>query len=123
MEYFIDYVTVGKNIRKARRAKGWTQAKLAIAVECSTPHMTNIENGKAPISLPLLFHVVTVLDASMDEILGISPNSNEVKEPSAESQMREIWSTLSYSDARLCQQACVDFCKIFARHFTPATKR
>lgn len=122
MEYFIDYTAIGKNIRKARRAKGWTQARLATAVDCTTPHMTNIENANTKLSLAMLVSVAQALEVSTDELIGLPSNPKSDKEPSAESQLREIWSALSYSDAKLCQQACVDFCKVFARHFPPATK-
>lgn len=123
MEYFIDYTTIGKNIRKARRAKGWTQAQLAAAVDCTTPHMTNVENANTKLSLAMLVSVAQALGVSTDELIGVSPNAKGDGEPSAESQLREIWSALSYSDAKLCQQACVDFCKVFSRHFPPAARR
>lgn len=122
MEHVPDYVTIGKNIRIARRAKGWTQARLADAAGCTPTNMTNIENAKTKLSLAMLIGIVESLGVSADEIIGISPDSKTDNAPSAESQLREIWSSLSYGDARICQQACVDFCKMFARHFPPATR-
>lgn len=122
MEHFIDYMMIGRNIRAARRAKGWTQAQLAEAVGCTTPNMTNVENAKTKLSLKMLISIVEALGISADEIIGTPVNTKTDDPMSPESQLKEIWSKLSYSDARLCQQACVDFCKIFARRFPAKTK-
>jgi transcriptional regulator with XRE-family HTH domain len=117
MEHFADYAEIGKNIRIARRAKGWTQAQLAEAVTCSTANITNIENANTKLSLNMLIRLVQVLEVSADQIIGIPTLSDTSGLATTEKQLREIWSSLSFGDAQICQQACVDFCKLFSQHF------
>ncbi len=117
MERFIDYTVIGKNIRIARRSKGWTQAQLAEAVTCSTANITNIENAKTKLSLNMLIRLIQVLEVSADQIIGVPAHSDTSGLAATEKQLREIWSGLSYGDAQICQQACVDFCKVFSQHF------
>lgn len=39
-------VSVGRRIRKARKAKGWTQEQLASAARIPQPHVCRLEQGK-----------------------------------------------------------------------------
>ena len=65
----LDYVKIGQNIRKYRRAAGLSQEQLAERVWISTTHMSHIETGSTKLSLPVLVDLANVLHVSVDEIL------------------------------------------------------
>jgi len=117
MECFVDYVSVGKKIRQARKAKRWTQAKLAEEVGCSTANITNVEKANTKLSLNMLVRIIDVLSLSADEILGSKRAPSASALSPAEAQIREIWSGLSPKDAQCCQEACADFCAAFSKRF------
>lgn len=115
MECYIDYVFIGKKIRRARKSKLWTQARLAEEIGCSTANITNIEKAKTMLSLNMLVRIIDVLELSADEILGRRQAPDTEGILSAEAQIQEIWKELSYEDAQFCRQLCVDFCTAFSR--------
>lgn len=41
----MDYISVGKRIKNARKQIGYTQAELAEHLGCSIQHISHIENG------------------------------------------------------------------------------
>jgi transcriptional regulator with XRE-family HTH domain len=65
----IDYKLIGKNIRSYRKKKGITQEQLAELTELSTNHISHVEIGSTPISLPALISICEVLDITADQIL------------------------------------------------------
>ncbi len=69
MQTEIDYKELGKNIKKIRQSKGFTQDKLAEIVGCNTSHISNIENNYTKVSLNLLFAIANALNTSIDYIL------------------------------------------------------
>ena len=64
-----NYVFVGKNIRKYRKQKGWTQRQLAEATHYSKQFISNIENNAhQTFSLGTLWKIALVLDVDMSEL-------------------------------------------------------
>jgi len=53
--------SISRALRKARRAKDYSQVYLAEKLGISQKHLSNIENGKSPISMPLLVDLCRVL--------------------------------------------------------------
>ena len=63
------YDFVGKNIRKYRKQKGWTQRQLAEATHYSKQLISNIENNAhQTFSLGTLWKIALVLDVDMSEL-------------------------------------------------------
>lgn len=60
--------TLGKNLKKYREKKGWSQAKLAEKIGFSTENVCRIENGKRYISLKKLFELTEILDVDIIEL-------------------------------------------------------
>lgn len=65
----IDYVAVGKRIRKRRRELRMSQERLSELIDVSIPHMSNIENGKTKFSLQVLLDLSNALDTTPDMLL------------------------------------------------------
>ncbi len=62
---------IARNIRKYRRAKGFTQEQLALYTELSYDFIRRIEtgNGKFGFSVDTLYKVATVLEVSVDDLM------------------------------------------------------
>lgn len=65
----IDYVAVGKRIKKARKASGLTQEKLAELTGLSTAHIGEVEVATNEPSLQALVDIADVLHTSVDNFL------------------------------------------------------
>ena len=65
----MDYIKIGQRIRKARKAKGYSQEQLAETVDISVPHMSHIETGSTKLSLPVLVDIAAALEVSTDALL------------------------------------------------------
>ncbi len=62
--------TVIKNIRKYRKAKGYTQEQLALMAEISYDFMRKIETGKSGFSVQTLYKLSVVLETGVDLLMG-----------------------------------------------------
>lgn len=65
----IDYVSIGKRIRKNRLDRGITQEALAERVHISIPHVSRIENGSSSPSLQTLVDICNALDITIDSLM------------------------------------------------------
>lgn len=65
----MDYYQIGQQIRKARKACGYSQEELAEKVDISTTHMSHIETGNTKLSLPVLVRIAEVLEVRTDDLL------------------------------------------------------
>ena len=65
----MDYIKIGQNIRKFRKAHGLSQEELAEKVNISTTHMSHIETGSTKLSLPVLCDLSKALQVSTDDII------------------------------------------------------
>lgn len=64
---------VGAALRQARLARGLSLRGLAVAAGISASQLSQIETGKSQPSVSTLYALVTHLNASLDELLGIAP--------------------------------------------------
>ena len=69
----MDYYKIGQQIRKIRKAHGFSQEELAEKVDISTTHMSHIETGNTKLSLSVLVDIATVLDVRTDDLIYDNP--------------------------------------------------
>ena len=60
---------VGKRIKKYRKKQGLTQELLAEKLDCSSAHISYIENGNRSMSLDSFIAIANALHISSDELL------------------------------------------------------
>ena len=65
----IDYVALGRRVKKLRKEQGIKQTELADALGISYQYMSMIETGKRQLSLSLLVDLANHLGATTDELL------------------------------------------------------
>ncbi len=65
----LDYNALGARIKKIRKEKGISQAKLAEAVHYSPPYISYIETGKKHPGLDVFVLIANQLKVSADELL------------------------------------------------------
>ena len=68
-EVEIDFVSVGKRIKKARKLRRMTQDDLASICNCSSNHLSAIENGVNKPSLEMMMKISVALDKCLDYFL------------------------------------------------------
>jgi len=68
----VDYITLGKNIRKYRLLTGMRQEDLAEACNCSHSHIGHIENARGIPSLEMVVNIANALGVTMDQLLQTS---------------------------------------------------
>ena len=65
----MDYISLGKNIRKFRKAANLTQRDLAEKVDCSDGHIGQIERAVGIPSLETVVKIANVLGVSLDTLV------------------------------------------------------
>ena len=65
----IDYRKLGLKIKEARKERKFSQEDLAYKTGITPPYLSQIENGRKKISLPVLLRISKVLKVSMDELV------------------------------------------------------
>lgn len=65
----MNYSSLGKNIKLARKKVHMTQEELAERVDISTVFVSQIENANRKASLETVYKISKVLNISMDELL------------------------------------------------------
>ena len=65
----IENIMVGKRVRQAREAAGYTQERLAEILDISSQFISGIERGTVGLSVPVLVDLCDVLQVSCDFIL------------------------------------------------------
>ena len=74
----MDYITLGKNVRKYRLILGFTQEKLAGKCECSNSHIGQIGNARGIPSLNKVVKIANALSVTVDQLLKESYTNPEV---------------------------------------------
>lgn len=94
----IDYIELGKTIKTIRGEKNLTQEKLAELTNMSTTHISNIENGKAKVSLETILNISRMLEYSIEELISgdIHKSFNKTK-----SQFKSIISDCNYYELKI----------------------
>lgn len=68
----MNYVALGKNIRKYRLVAGMTQEKLAELCNCSNSHIGQIEHARTTPSLEITVRIALALNVTVDQLLSDS---------------------------------------------------
>ena len=66
----LDYLEIGRNIRKYRLKLGLKQKELAEKVNITPQHVSHIETGGAQVSLPTLVAIANALQVDCNTLLG-----------------------------------------------------
>lgn len=74
----MDYITLGKNIRKYRLILGVTQEDLADKCGCGGSHIGQIENARGIPSLDMVVRIANSLSVTVDQLLRESYSNPEV---------------------------------------------
>ncbi len=80
-DYEVNYIKIGQQIRKYRKARGLSQEELAEKVYISIPHMSHIETGKTKLSLQVFVDLAHALRVSTDDLLGNSESESQIRVP------------------------------------------
>lgn len=65
----VDYGSLGKQICKFRKEKGWTQAYLSEKCGITPTNLSHIERGKTKPSVDTLVKIANSLEVNMDSLL------------------------------------------------------
>jgi len=65
----MDYITLGRNVRRFRAQADLTQEKLAEMVGCTDRHIGKIENGQNVPSLEVTVSIANALNVGVDQLL------------------------------------------------------
>lgn len=65
----MDYFAIGQRIRKIRKARGFSQEKLAEEIGISTTHMSHIETANTKMSLSTFVALASALEVRTDDLL------------------------------------------------------
>ena len=74
----IDYYRIGQQIRKYRKAHGFSQEELAEKIGISVTHMSHIETGNTKLSLPVLVDIAHILEVRIDDLLNETPPERQI---------------------------------------------
>lgn len=74
------YYWIGKNIRKYRKLKGWSQSKLASECNYTDTFISNIENNAfQTFSLNSLYHISKILEVPIKNLFDDLDEESEKK--------------------------------------------
>ena len=62
-------LALGKRIRALRQKKGWTQSELAVHLDLSRGHLSDLERGTREVGLITLQVIARGLDTTMAKLL------------------------------------------------------
>ena len=74
----MDYITLGKYVRKYRLILGFSQEELAGKCDCSNSHIGQIENARGIPSLDMVVRIANSLSVTVDQLLKESYSNPEV---------------------------------------------
>lgn len=85
MQYFcgMELKTLGRNIRKARQAKGLTQENVANDLGCSLNTYTKIERGETNVPFTRLVQITDYLGVTLTDIVK-SSSENDINDIAAD---------------------------------------
>ncbi|MCI8384244.1 MAG: helix-turn-helix transcriptional regulator [Clostridia bacterium] len=66
----IDYQVIGQRIKEARKCKCWSQEKLSEELDVTTVYISRVERGSAQINLKRLVQIGSVLNVSIEYLIG-----------------------------------------------------
>ncbi len=74
----MDYITLGKNVRKYRLIFGFSQEELAGKCDCSNSHIGQTGNARGIPSLDMVVRIANSLSVTVDQLRGESYSNPEV---------------------------------------------
>ena len=93
----MNYCKIGENIRKFRKAKGFSQEQLAEMAYISVTHLSHIETGNTKLSLPVLVELARILEVQIDDIL----SEDRPDKSAAIAELSEILDSCSARQVRI----------------------
>lgn len=79
---------VGERIKRAREERGWTQAQLADAVNCSDAAIGNYESGRRGVGLDDLYKIAAALNRPFAYFVGAAEPHTETLRRQVEQEIR-----------------------------------
>lgn len=64
----VNTIKIGKNLKKIRNSYGYTQEQLAEKIECSTRHISDIEQDRAKPSYEILIRICNIYNITINDI-------------------------------------------------------
>jgi transcriptional regulator with XRE-family HTH domain len=61
-------VLLGRQIKKMRKSKGFSQIKLAVFLDITREHLSKIERGEAYPSVKILFKIADILNIKFSDL-------------------------------------------------------
>ena len=65
----LDYIAIGKRIRKFREEQGLTQERLSEMADLTPAHFSHVETGNTKVSLPSLLRIAKELGVTLDDLV------------------------------------------------------
>lgn len=65
----LDYPEIGRQVRRLRRQRGWSQARLAEQADLSDTYISHIERATKQVSLNALLRLAAALEVTLDQLL------------------------------------------------------
>ncbi len=75
----VSTIKIGKTLKEIRRSNGYTQEKLAEAIEVSVRHISDIEQDRAKPSYEVLIKICNLFNIGINQIFNEYLNSTENK--------------------------------------------
>lgn len=86
----MDWLKIGNQIKKYRKAKGWTQEQLAEAIDKTAKHIGNLENAKTQMSLECCVDISEALQVTPNHLL-LDSLDEEMQESILDEELLEIY--------------------------------
>jgi transcriptional regulator with XRE-family HTH domain len=80
---------IGKNIRRLRQKKGWSQSQVAAELKISVPAFSKIETGITDINISRLMQIASLFNVSAAGILSHEETSTDHPKASELNQLKD----------------------------------
>ena len=94
----INYMLIGKRIRRFRLSKNITQEELAFQIGTSAAYISNIEHGKKKASLQKLCEISEILGVTVNDLLY---SSSDQRPDNRSKEFAELLSLCSVEDQEI----------------------
>lgn len=100
----LDYLEIGRNIRRQRLKQGLKQRELAERANISSQHISHIETGRAQVSLPTLVAISNALQTDCNTLLGETLTGAQTT--LYRHKFEEIFTAMDAKRVQLCYEIC-----------------
>ena len=98
----LDYIEIGKNIRRYRLLNGLKQRELAEKVDVTEQHISHIEKGHTKLSLPTLVAIANALSIDCNTLLGVTLSESQDKIILQE--VNRLFESMDIKQKRFCME-------------------